>query len=122
MRCFPLAALPCLVAAAFAANAPAPGGPTISIEEFEPKSTLRVPEHTLTRAKFPFIEVHSHHREVTPARLDPLLKEMDGLNMGLMINSPVGGGQGKWVADAAATIKTLIDAKESVLNRIQLDR
>jgi outer membrane lipoprotein SlyB len=43
--------------------------------------------------------------------------------MGLMINSPVGGGQGKWVADAAATIKaTLIDAKESVLNRIQLDR
>jgi hypothetical protein len=32
---------------------------------------------------------------------------MDGLNMGLMINSPVGGGQGKWVADAAATIKAV---------------
>jgi predicted TIM-barrel fold metal-dependent hydrolase len=118
MRCFPLAALPCLVAAAFAANAPAPGGPTISIEEFEPKSTLRVPEHTLTRAKFPFIEVHSHHREVTPARLDPLLKEMDGLNMGLMINSPVGGGQGKWVADAAATIKAHTPARFRVMTNM----
>ncbi len=108
MRRFLPAAIPCLAAAtAFAANAPvpAPGGPSISIEEFEPKSTLRVPEHKLTRGKFPIIEVHSHHREVTPARLDTLIKEMDGLNIGLLINSPVGGGQGKWVADAAATSK-----------------
>ena len=79
--------------------------PSISIEEFEPKSTLRVPEHRPTRAKFPFIDVHTHHRDVTPARLDQLIKDMDSLNMGLMINSPVGGGQGKWVTDAAATMK-----------------
>jgi hypothetical protein len=34
-------------------------GQSISIEEYEPKSTLRVPEHRPTRAKFPFIDVHS---------------------------------------------------------------
>jgi hypothetical protein len=107
-----------LPAASFAANAPAPSGPTISIEEFEPKSTLRVPEHKPTRAKFPFIDVHTHHREVTPARLEQLIKDMDSLNMGLMINSPVSRGQGKWVADAAATITAHSPARFRVMTNI----
>ena len=67
---------------------PCAGGPTISIEEYNPKSTLRVPEHKLTRAKFPFIDVHPHQRDITPARLDQIVGEMDGLNMGLMIDHP----------------------------------
>ena len=33
---------------------------TMSIEDYEPKSTLIVPEHKVTRAKYPFIDVHNH--------------------------------------------------------------
>ena len=84
-----------------ARGAPAPG-PSISIEDYDPKSTLRVPENKPTRAKFPFIDVHTHHRDVSPARLAQLTRDMDSLNMRILVNSPVGGGQGKWVADAAA--------------------
>jgi len=83
---------------------------TVSIEEYEPKSTLRVPEHKPTRAKFPFIDVHTHHRDVSPAKLTQLLQAMDSLNMRILINSPVGGGHGPWVANAVKAIKAQ-DAK-----------
>lgn len=76
---------------------------TISIEEYEPKSTLRVPEHKPTRAKFPFIDVHNHQRDVSPARMDQLIRDMDSLNLRILINSPVNGGQGK----AGATLQAM---------------
>ena len=91
---------------------------TISIEEFEPKSTLRVPEHPLTRAKFPFIDVHNHQRDVSPGRLDQLLSDMDRLNMRILINSPVGGGHGKWVADAVKAMKTREAKRFAVMTNI----
>lgn len=91
---------------------------TISIEEFEPKSTLRVPAHPLTRAKFPFIDVHTHHRDVSPATLDQLLRDMDTLNMRIMINSPVGGGDGAWVANAAKVMKAREPKRFAVMTNI----
>src|SRR5688500_19134954 len=33
---------------------------TMSFEEYDPPSSLVVPEHRVTRAKYPFIDVHSH--------------------------------------------------------------
>ncbi|MCU1272585.1 MAG: amidohydrolase family protein, partial [Bryobacterales bacterium] len=39
---------------------------TMSIEEYEPKSTLVVPQHPVTRAKYPFIDVHNHQWSLTP--------------------------------------------------------
>jgi predicted TIM-barrel fold metal-dependent hydrolase len=91
---------------------------TISIEEFEPKSTLRVPEHKLTRAKFPFIDVHNHQRDVSPGKLDQLVRDMDGLNMRILINSPVGGGSGKWVADAVKAMKARAPTRFAVMTNI----
>jgi len=32
----------------------------MTIEEYEPKSTLVVPGHPVQRAKYPFIDVHNH--------------------------------------------------------------
>jgi uncharacterized protein len=91
---------------------------TISIEEFEPKSTLRVSEHHLTRAKFPFIDVHNHQRNVSPERLKQLIEDMDSLNMRILINSPVGGGHGKWVADAAKAMKAHDAGRFAVMTNI----
>ena len=91
---------------------------SISIEEFNPKSTLRVPEHKPTRAKFPFIDIHTHHRDVTPDRIKRLIADMDGLNMGALVNSPVGGGHGKWVVNANAAMQAAAPGRFAVMTNI----
>ncbi|MCC6586498.1 MAG: amidohydrolase family protein [Bryobacterales bacterium] len=60
---------------------------TMSIEEYKPKSTLVVPAHLKPRAKFAFVDVHGHPRGLfAPDRIDQLVKEMDALNMGAMVD------------------------------------
>ncbi len=62
-----------------------PSGP-IDFEEYEPVSTLKVSEHKLTKAKYPFIDVHNHQFEMDHADLRNLVSQMDSLNMGIMVN------------------------------------
>ena len=55
---------------------------TMSIEEYEPKSTLVVPQHPVQRARYPFIDVHNHQpRCLTPECVDKLVKDMDSINL-----------------------------------------
>ncbi len=68
-------------------------GPQMSIEEYDPKSSLVVPGHPLTRAKVPFIDVHNHQGNMTPDRVDALVHDMDALNMRVMVN--LSGGYGE---------------------------
>lgn len=63
-----------------------PADMPLGFEEYDPVSTLKVPEHKLTRAKFPFIDVHNHQFQMDKADLKPLLAQMDGLNMQVMVN------------------------------------
>jgi len=63
---------------------------TITFEEYDPKSTLVVPEHPRTRAKFPFIDVHNHQRNVTDA--SKLVADMDRINLKVMVNLSGGSG------------------------------
>lgn len=58
----------------------------LGFEEYDPVSTLKVPEHKLTRAKYPFIDVHNHQWNMDDASLTPLVRQMDSLNMGIMVN------------------------------------
>ena len=58
-----------------------PNGRVPTIEEYQPKSTLVVPEHKIQRAKYPFIDIHSHHWNPTPEHIDQLVKEMDTINL-----------------------------------------
>ena len=46
-----------------------------TIDEYQPKSTLVTREHKIERAKFPFIDIHSHHWNPTAAEVDQLVKE-----------------------------------------------
>ncbi|MFT6969788.1 MAG: putative TIM-barrel fold metal-dependent hydrolase [Roseivirga sp.] len=75
----------------------------LSFEEYNPPSNLKVPEHPVTRAKFPFIDIHSHQWRMGQKDLNKLAAEMDGLNMGLMVN--LSGGSGKSIVDANENIK-----------------
>lgn len=62
-------------------------GQVMTVEEYQPRSTLVVPEHLVTRATFPFVDVHSHQNGRMPAaEVDRLVREMDGINMAVMVN------------------------------------
>jgi uncharacterized protein len=58
----------------------------MDFETYEPKSTLVVPQHMLTHAKFPFFDVHNHQWDVPNQDLSELFAEMDKLNMAVMNN------------------------------------
>lgn len=58
----------------------------MSFEDYNPPSTLVVPENPIKRAKFPFIDVHSHQWNVAEETVNRLVREMDELNMGVMVN------------------------------------
>jgi predicted TIM-barrel fold metal-dependent hydrolase len=67
----------------------------MSFEEYNPPSTLKVPEHPLKRAKFPFVDIHSHQGGVNKEKIDQLISEMDEINMGVLVNlSGRGFGRG----------------------------
>ena len=67
----------------------------MDIEEYEPKSALKVEEHHPTKAKFPFIDVHNHQFTMPVQDLDKLVNEMDELNMAVMVN--LSGFRGKFL-------------------------
>ncbi|MFM7487984.1 MAG: amidohydrolase, partial [Cytophagales bacterium] len=58
----------------------------MDFEEYDPPSSLKVDEHRVVRAKFPFIDIHNHQGNMNNADLSGLIKEMDKLNMAVMIN------------------------------------
>jgi predicted TIM-barrel fold metal-dependent hydrolase len=58
----------------------------MSFEDYDPPSTLVVPEHIVTRAKYPFIDVHNHQFRMPGQDLSEVVAEMDKLNMAVMVN------------------------------------
>ena len=65
----------------------------MDFEAYDPPSTLVVPEHHVERARFPFIDVHSHQWKMEEQDLSILIRQMDSLNMGIMVNLSGRGGQ-----------------------------
>src|SRR6266705_2464554 len=76
---------------------------TPSIEEYQPRSTLVTGEHKIERARFPFIDIHSHHRNPTPQHVDQLVKEMDTINLRVIVN--LSGGTRDQLRQTVATMK-----------------
>lgn len=65
----------------------------MDFELYDPPSSLVVPEHPINRARFPFIDVHSHHFRMDQQDLNKLVSEMDKLNMGIIVNLSGQGGR-----------------------------
>ena len=72
-------------------------------EEYQPKSTLVTAEHKPDHAKFPFVDIHSHHWNPTPEQVDRLVKEMDTINLRVMVN--LSGGTGESLKKTLAVMK-----------------
>ncbi len=66
---------------------------SLTIEEYEPKSTLVTKQHILERAKYPFIDIHSHHPNPTPESVDKLIAGMDSMNLRILVNLSGGTGE-----------------------------
>lgn len=80
------------------------GSQTMTIEEYEPKSTLKVPEHLVKKAKYPFIDVHNHQPlNPKPEDLAKIVTDMDALNMAAMVN--LSGTSGEKLAGAVKNYK-----------------
>lgn len=66
---------------------------SMDFEAYDPPSTLVVPEHLIDHAKFPFVDIHSHHWRMADMNLDDLIKEMDAMNMQVVVNLSGRGGE-----------------------------
>ncbi len=75
---------------------------TMTFEEYDPISTLVVPGSEITKAKYPFIDIHSHLWRMATMDLKKTASEMDSLNMNVLVNlSGRSGDALKQMVDAA---------------------
>lgn len=58
----------------------------MTIREYDPKSTLVVPEHKVIQAKYPFVDVHNHQWDMPNQDVAATARSMDSLNMAVMVN------------------------------------
>ncbi len=58
----------------------------MDFEDYDPPSTLVVSEHHITKAKFPFVDIHNHQFGMPTMNLANLVGEMDKLNMAVLTN------------------------------------
>ncbi|HEX7847886.1 MAG TPA: amidohydrolase, partial [Chitinophagaceae bacterium] len=77
--------------------------PKMDFETYNPPSTLVVPGKPVTKAKFPFIDVHNHQFRMPDMDLNTLIKEMDKLNMQVMVN--LSGQSGESLQKSVRNIK-----------------
>lgn len=77
----------------------------MDFEEYDPPSSLKVDEHKLTKAKFPFIDIHNHfYGGMSKEELDKRVKFMDQMNLAVMNNL-----SGRGFNNAPETILTSLD-------------
>ena len=106
-RCGPLGG--CAAAVGMLLCSPLAGGSgglaqELAVEDWKPRSTLVAPQRLVARAKFPVIDVHSHHRPTTsPQRIDEIVAEMDDLNLAVLVN--LSGGSGSRLQQAVKAFK-----------------
>ena len=81
----------------------------MDFEKYEPVSTLKVPEHVRMKARFPFIDVHNHQWNMNSQDIAGLIKDMDNINMKVMVN--LSGGSGNELK------QKLQNVKENAANR-----
>ena len=75
----------------------------MSFEEYNPPSTLVLPENKITRAKYPFIDIHNHQFDMPLKDLSELTAEMDSLNMAFMVN--LSGFRGLYLQQCLSNVK-----------------
>ena len=75
----------------------------MTIEDYEPVSTLRVPGFGVPTARYPFVDVHGHWFQAprfSTGQIDTLVAQFDSLNLAVSVN--LSGGNGARLEQAIA--------------------
>jgi len=80
----------------------APELPPPSILDYKPRSTLVTKARLVPRARYPFVDIHSH-TAVTAANIAQMIQEMDAMNLRVLVN--LSGGGAAAVAEKVAFIR-----------------
>ncbi len=91
----------------------------MSFEDYNPPSSLKVEGQEIKKAKFTFIDVHSHLWDMSVMNLDKLVSEMNEINMGYIINLS-GSGFGPQAAKDLYFNNSIKNIRENHPNRIGL--
>ena len=91
----------------------------MSFEDYNPPSSLVVEGEIVKKAKFTFIDVHSHLWNMPVMDLDKLVSEMDEINMGFIVNLS-GSGFGPQSAKDLYFDKSTQNIRENQPRRIGL--
>ena len=91
----------------------------IDFESYNPPSSLVVPKHIVTKAKYPFIDIHNHQNNMSPEALKGLVKIMDTLNMAVMNN--LTGSWGDNLKRSVDNIKNTEPKRFTVFANINFD-
>ena len=91
----------------------------MSFEDYNPPSSLKVEGQEIKKAKFTFIDVHSHLWDMPVMNLDNLVSEMNEINMGYIINLS-GSGFGPQAAKDLYFDKSIKNIQENHPNRVGL--
>lgn len=86
---------------------------TMSFEEYEPTSTLIIPGEEVVRAKYPYVDVHSHLWRMATMDLNQTVGEMDSLNLQVLVN--LSGRSGEQLAAMAYAPRKLHQTDSSFL-------
>ena len=106
------------VAFTMAQNSPPNIIQPLGFEEYDPISTLKISEHKLTKAKYPFIDVHNHQYDMPKQDLKALVAEMDKLNMGVLVNLSGRGWSQVWEEGTKNIQGAIKNIKENEPKRI----
>lgn len=88
----------------------------IDFETYNPPSSLVVPQHLVTKAKYPFIDIHNHQNNLSPQKLEELVKIMDTLNMAVMVN--LSGSSGDNLKSSVGNIKVAAPKRFAVFANV----
>jgi predicted TIM-barrel fold metal-dependent hydrolase len=91
----------------------------MGFEEYDPVSTLKVPQHIVTKAKFGFIDVHNHQWSMESQNLQELIVSMDTLNLKVMVN--LSGDNGNRLKAMVDNVKTHYPNRFIVFANIDFD-
>ncbi|MEL6864838.1 MAG: amidohydrolase family protein [Bacteroidota bacterium] len=90
----------------------------MDFEQYDPPSTLVVPENLVHRAKYPFIDIHNHQWRMHEQDLDLLVRQMDSLNMAVLVN--LSGRNSELLKKMMARVKASYPKRFVVFSNINL--
>jgi len=90
----------------------------ISFMDYDPPSTLVVSEHPVPRAKYPFVDVHSHQFGLDEEKVKQLVADMDSIHAAVIVNLSGRGFRRETLPDGTTSYS--IGPREDLLRNIEL--